>query len=143
MIFLALSLAVFSTLVCVYSARFMNNKPAAILFLCAVLVVHHFLLVEALGRAKPFEVEILRDLDGAEVIAFNVTGESIEVWLSVGGEPMAYSIEYSSQTLTELHHALELAGPDNRAVVKLRERQVDQEPDITFHPPPTQEMEPK
>jgi hypothetical protein len=143
MIFLAISIAVFAILVCAYSAKFMNSKPAAILFICAVIVVHHFLLLEALGRPKPFELEFLRDLDGAKVIAFDVTEESIEVWLSVDGKPMAYSIEYSAGKLSEIYGAMEATGPDNQAIVKIQDHPVDDELDMTFHPPPIQATEPK
>jgi hypothetical protein len=143
MVFLAISIAVFAILVCGYSAKFMNSKPAAILFICAVIVLHHFLLLEALGKSKPFELEFLRDLDGAKVIAFDVTEESIEVWLSVNGKPMAYSIEYSVGKLAEIYSAMEAAGPDNQAVVRIQDHAVDEEPDMTFHPPPIQATEPK
>jgi len=143
MVFLAISVAVFSIFVCSYSMKFLNNGPAAMLFMCVALTLHHFLLLEALGRPKPFELEFLRDLDGAKVIAFNVTEENIEVWLSVNGKPMAYSIEYSAGKLAEIYGAMEAAGPDNQAIVKIQDHPVDDELDMTFHPPPVQATEPK
>ena len=143
MIFLGISIAVFAILVCSYSVKFMNSRPSATVFLLAVIVVHHFLLLEAFGRPKPFEMEFLRDLNGSELLAFEAAEESIEVWLSVDGKPMAYSLDYSPEKLAEMYSAMEAAGPDNRAIVRIEENPVDEVRDMTFHPPPVQEMEPK
>jgi hypothetical protein len=143
MIFLAVTLAIFSFVVCVFCMKFMKTAGLGVALLVAVIAGHHLSIVEALGRAKPYSVEF-RDLDGADVIAFEVEQDEILVWLKVDGRPIVYSLKYSETRVANLYAATREAGEDNRAKVTRTDEPIgDLDEDLMFHPAPVEPLEAK
>lgn len=143
MIYLAISLVVYSFLVCFYAMKYIVGRPPAIIIMIVMLAVHHLLIIEGMGRSKPIDVEF-RDLIGKELIAYSAVGDSeIHVWIDVNGEPVAYVLDYSPGLLADIANATERAGRNGRAVVGPRDSYGIDEEDFTFHAPPPPPVEPK
>jgi hypothetical protein len=143
MVYLAISLVLYSFFVCFYSMKYLVGRPSAILFVAVALLSHHLLVLEALGRSKPFEAEF-RNLEGEELIAYSTVGDSqIHVWISVNGRPVAYVLEYSPEMLANIANAVEQAGRNGRPRVRTKDSHGIDLDDPTFHAAPPPPAEPK